>query len=185
MSDQLKKLTKKASQLVWPAIATVLVLTGGGADHYAAQAEKAKDPVGVGANLAGLVGVLAVACYAKGVNQSRRDQELGILNKDGKPTINAGNFAAATERYEDLGGQSKALIFVPVAVGATVAVATSALAAPIGGCCLVVQSMGLATLIRRHNLQDDLEDAAWEILEDPKSTDPAAAAAHFFITNLR
>jgi hypothetical protein len=164
------------------------VLTGGGADHYAAQAEKAKDPVGVGANLAGLVGVLAVACYAKGVNQSRRDQELGILNKDGKPTINAGNFAAATERYEDLGGQSKALIFVPVAVGATVAVATSAfLAAPIGGCCLVVQSMGLATLIRRYNLQDDLEDAESKILEDDSQSNlvNVLAEAHSFLANLR
>jgi len=103
MSNQLKKLTKKASQWAWPVIATVLVGTGGALGYGAVQAGEEQNPVGVGASLAGLVGVAVGAGYAKRENQSRRDKELGISDESGYPTINAGNFVAATGRNKFLG----------------------------------------------------------------------------------
>ena len=103
MTKKIKELRSKASQLVWPAIATLAVIAGGCAFHEAVQAGKAQNPVGVGASLAGLVGVAVGAGCAKRENQSRRDKELGISDESGYPTINAGNFVAATGRNKFLG----------------------------------------------------------------------------------
>jgi hypothetical protein len=191
MTTKLEKLRSKASQLVWPAIATAAVLTGGVLAHDAVQAGKAQNPVGVGASLAGLVGVAVGAGCAKRENQSRRDKELGIRDESGYPTINAGNFVAATERCKDLDRQSTALICAPWA-GVATALATAAFAtaafAPAAaaiGCSLVLVAMYPVPAFRKIDLELDLVNAESKILEDSQSN-PAnvLAEAYSFLTNL-
>ena len=112
MTKKIKELRSKASQLVWPAIATLAVIAGGCAFHEAVQAGEEQNPVGVGASLAGLVGVAVGAGCAKRENQSRRDKELGIRDESGYPTINAGNFVAATGRNKFLGREPTIMLGV-------------------------------------------------------------------------
>lgn len=168
MSDQLKKLQNSASRLAWPAFAAGLVVLGGYGSH---QIAKAKDPVGVAANSTALLLVTAFAGYTKGVNQSRRDQELGILDKDRDINITNKNFVVAAERHEGLDNQTTILanagcssIFsaaVIISVGAPAAAAAAAF-----GAGVVLLSMGRATLIRETELLPQLQDAAREIRQD-------------------
>ncbi len=183
------KQIEKLQQGAWPVIATVLVGTGGALGGVF-QAETAGDRYpAYWANLAGLVGVVVLAAHAKGKNQLRRDKELGILDKDRNPTINAGNFVAATERCKDLDRQSTALIWAPGAVIATATFAPVAFApaAAAIGCSLVLLTMGSAALCRKVGLKYDLRDAADAILEgcDGNTDDPAVGAAYSFLANLR
>ena len=168
------KQIEKLQQGAWPVIATVLVGTGGVLAHDAAQAAKAKDPVGVGASLAALVGVVVGAGCAKRENQSRRDKELGISDESGYPTINAGNFVVATKRCKDLDRQSEVLMWAPWAgfatAGATaIATAAFAPAAAVIGCIVAPTCMGFAAEFRKAGLEYDLRDAASKILEDSQS----------------
>lgn len=178
MSNQLKTLQKAASHLAWPVIATALVVTGAGATHEALQAEKAKDLVGAAANSTALILVTAFAAYAKGVNQLRRDQELGIRNKDGYTRINGDNFAVAEKRRRDLGRQAK--IMLPAAA---VALLTPAAAPAAFGVGAVLIGISLATMERETDLLTPLRDAAAKIQKDPHgSTTDALAAANSFLS---
>lgn len=176
MSDQLKKLQESASRFAWPVIATALVVTGAGAMHEALQAEKAKDLVGAAANLPALLLVTAFAAYAKGVNQLRRDQELGIRNRDGYTRINEDNFAVAEKRRRDLGRQAK--IMVPAAAVAVLMPAAPPVAFGVGA---VLIGISLATMERETDLLTPLRDAAAKIQKDPQgsTTDELAAARSF------
>jgi len=167
MSDQLKKLQNSASRLAWPAFAAGLVVLGGYGSH---QIAKAKDPVGVAANSTALLLVTAFAAYAKGVNQLRRDQELGIRSESSFQRINEDNFVPAKKRYKDLNRQSTALTFAPgvvlVTAGAT-ALATAAFA-PVAvalGCSAVLGGIGLAVRSRKDNLAYHMEYAARDIVQ--------------------
>ena len=188
MNTKLEKLQNCA----WPVIATVLVGTGGALGYGVFQEETAggnfKNPIGATALL--LLGAAGTA-YAKGVNQSRRDKELGILDRNGNPTINAGNFVAATKRCEDLGRQSTALTFAP---GVVIATAGATALAPVAfapaaaaiGCGLVLTTMGLAAEFRKENLEFELADAKSKILEDSQSNPvDVLAEACSFLANLR
>ena len=192
MFKQIEKLQQDASRFVWPAIATLAVIAGGGAAHEAAQAGKAQNPVGVGASLAGLVGVAVGAAHAKGKNQSRRDQKLGIRDESGYPRINADNFVVATKRCKDLDRQSEVLMWAPWAgfatAGATaIATAAFAPAAAVIGCIVAPTCMGFAAEFRKVGLEYDLRDAADAILEgcDGNTADPAVAAAYSFLKKTR
>ena len=159
------KQIEKLQQGAWPVIATVLVGTGGALGYGAAQAEKSQDPVGVGASLAGLVAVVALAAHAKGKNQLGQDQELGIRNKNRFQRINEDNFVPAKKRYKDLNRQSTALTFAPGVVIAT-ALATAAFA-PVAaalGCSVVLGGIGLAVRSRKENLAYHMEYAARDIV---------------------
>ncbi len=182
------KQIKKLQQDAWPVIATVLVGTGGVLGYGVFQEETArgnfKNPIGATALL--LLGAAGTA-YAKGKNQLRRDKELGILDKDRNPTINAGNFDVATERYEGLDRQSTALTLAPGVVIATAAATATfapvafAPAAAAIGCGLVLTTMGLAAEFRKENLEFELENAADAIREgcDGNTVNAAAAACSF------
>ncbi len=196
MFKQIEKLQQDASRFVWPAIATLAVIAGGGAAHGAAQAEKSQDPVGVGASLAGLVAVVALAAHAKGKNQLGQDQELGIRNKNRFQRINEYNFVPAKKRYKDLNRQSTALTFAPgvvlVTAGAT-ALATAAFA-PVAvalGCSAVLGGIGLAVRSRKDNLAYHMEYAARDIVQQhahnpcSNTADPAVAAAYSFLKKTR
>ena len=167
MSDQLKKLQNSASRLAWPAFAAGLVVLGGYGSH---QIAKAKDPVGVAANSTALLLVTAFAAYAKGVNQLRRDQELGIRYENRFQMINEDNFVPAKKRYEDLDRQSTALTFAPGVVIATAAFAPVAAAL---GCSAVLGGIGLAVRSRKKNLAYHMEYAARDIVRQPRSSNPA------------
>jgi len=166
MTTKLEKLQQGA----WPVIATVLVGTGGPLGYGAAQAAKAQDPVGVGASLAALVGVVVLAAHAKGKNQLGRDQELGIRYENRFQIINKDNFVSAKKRYEDLNGQSTALTFAPGVVIATAAFAPVAAAL---GCSVVLGGIGLAVRSRKKNLAYHMEYAALDIVRQPRSSNPA------------
>jgi hypothetical protein len=137
------------------------VVLGGYGSH---QIAKAKDPVGVAANSTALLLVAAFAGYTKGVNQLRRDQELGIRNKNGFQIIHKDNFVPAKKRYEDLNRQYTAVMFAPGVVIAT-ALATAAFA-PVAaalGCSVVLGGIGLAVRSRKDNLAYHMEYAARDI----------------------
>ncbi len=186
------KQIEKLQQGAWPVIATVLLGTGGSLGYGADQAAKAQDPVGVGASLAVLVGVVGLAAYAKGKNQLGRDQELGIRYESRLQIINAGNFVPAKKRYEDLNRQSTALTFAPgvvlVTAGAT-ALATAAFA-PVAvalGCSVVLGGIDLAVRSRKDNLAYNMAYAARDIVRQPRdgNTVNAVAAAYSFLKKTR
>jgi hypothetical protein len=172
------KQIEKLQQGAWPVIATVLVGTGGSLGYGADQAAKAQDPVGVGASLAALVGVVVLAAHAKGKNQLGRDQELGIRYENSFQIINAGNFVPAKKRYEDLNRQSTALTFAPgvvIATAGATALATAAFA-PVAvalGCSVVLGGIDLAVRSRKENLAYNMEYAARDIVRQPRSSNPA------------
>ncbi len=162
MSNQLKKLQQGASQFLWPAFAAGLVVTGTGAMHEALQK---KDPVGVAANSTALILVTAFAAYAKGVNQLRRDQELGIRDKDGDINITNKNFIVTEKRRGELINQGEALTVgaasMLVTTGFSMSVGAS-IALPIAA-GLVLVAVGLTTDRRAKSLKEELTEAAKNI----------------------
>ena len=192
MFKQIEKLQQDASRFVWPAIATLAVIAGGGAAHEAAQAATAKDHVGMVANAAFLILGAAGTAHGKRLNQLGRDENSGFLDKRWRPTINKDNFVSATKRYKDLDRQSEVLMWAPWAgfatAGATaIATAAFAPAAAVIGCIVAPTCMGFAAEFRKVGLRYDLRDAADAILEgcDGNTADPAVAAAYSFLKKTR